>query len=518
MNSDDPIARPAARKSWLHGPMRVLFGAAVIVAFAFAFLMAGLYFLVPDDQALARRAEISLEKSLGVPVTLGALRWRLLPSPALLVEDAATVQPQPIRIQRLLLRPDLPALLARRVMLKRIELHGATVPQLSLAGLGAQTAEDDNGIWRIEPTPPARFFFRDLTWVSRRGLALAYDGEIDFDPDWRPHIADVRRPGVQPAADLRLVRQETQVDADGQDSWSVRMNLGGGVSEGKLRLKSQASRMRLDGTLQSTGVDVAALMQTFGLEPVVAGKANGPTALRAEGDAAAGLARSLHTQTRLQIAEARLLRFNVDRAVKSAGTDYGGQTPLDSLSLQLDTQNTANGMVIDYSSVKARSGVLVASGRGRLSASRQVSAEFEIDLVDGIVGVPLVLSGPVDKLNVSVPKSAVAGAAVGTAVLPGVGTALGARLGARAGKLFERQPAPPGETRPAVRPGDARVRPPENAQFSPRDQVPDKAPDRTADRSPDRTPEKRPEKRPDRAADKPASRTPALPPYEGPAR
>ncbi len=462
MTPDDPIERSApwqSRRSWLHAPGRVLAGIAVIVAFAFAFLLAGLYFLLPDDEELARRAGISLEKSLGVPVTIGALHWRILPSPALLVEDAATVQPQPIRISRLLLRPDLPALLARRVVFKRIELNGAVVPQLSLRGLGAQKEDDEGGIWRIEPAPPARLFFRDLTWVSRRGLALVYDGEIDFDPDWRPRTADVRRPGTQPVADLRLVRRQTQTGADGQDRWSVRMNLGGGTSEGELRLTAQASRLRLDGTLDSKGVDVAALMQAFGREPVVAGKAAGPTTLRAEGESAAALAQSLQTRTRLQIAGARLLRFDMDKAVKSAGTDYRGQTPLDSLALQLDTQNTANGIVLDYTGIKASSGALTASGRGRLSASRQINAELEVDLVEGIVGVPLVLSGPVENMTVSVPKSAIAGAAVGTAVLPGVGTAVGARVGAGIGKLLGGKPESAGEARPAARPSQAPVRP-----------------------------------------------------------
>lgn len=444
----------------------MLAGIAVIVAFAAAFLLAGLYFLLPGDDELARRAEIGLGKSLGVPVTIGLLRWQLLPSPRLIVEDAATVQPQPIRIRRILLRPDIPALLVRRVLFKRIELSGATVPQLSLNGLaGSEKEESEGGVWRLDPAPPARVFFRDLTWVSRRGLALVYDGEIEFDPDWRPRTAELRRPDVKPITDLRLERlpaqeeqqqQAQQEKLEGQaglDRWSVRLNLGGGTSEGELRLKESADgRLRLDGTLQSRGVDVASTMAAFDRPQVLAGTASGPTALWAEGDSAGALARSLHTRSRLQITDARLLKFDVDKAVKSAGTDHSGQTQLDSLALQLDTQNTASGMVLDYTGVKASSGAFTASGRARLSSSRQINAEFEVDLVEGIVGVPLLLSGPIESMAVSVPKSAIAGAAIGTAVLPGVGTAIGARLGAGVGKLFGGQPA-------AARPAAARPAP-----------------------------------------------------------
>ena len=68
--------------------------------------------------------------------------------------------------------------------------------------------------------------------------------------------------------------------------------------------------------------------------------------------------------------------------------------------------------------------------------------------MDGVVGVPLTLSGPVSRVKVSVPPGALAGAAVGTAVLPGLGTAIGARIGAALGKIFTPQT-------PRARPAEA---------------------------------------------------------------
>ena len=124
------------------------------------------------------------------------------------------------------------------------------------------------------------------------------------------------------------------------------------------------------------------------------------------------------------------------------GKDHAGSTALDSVTGQLDTQNTPQGMVATFSRLQTRSGVLSASGRARV-ASRQIDAELAVDLVDGVVGVPLTLSGPVDKVQVSVPASALAGAAAGTAVLPGIGTAIGARIGAAIGKLLGAEPADP---------------------------------------------------------------------------
>ena len=101
-----------------------------------------------------------------------------------------------------------------------------------------------------------------------------------------------------------------------------------------------------------------------------------------------------------------------------------------------------NRMVITYTNLKATSGSLSASGQAKI-ANRQIEAEFAVDLVDGIVGVPLSVSGPLEDVKFSVPKSAIAGAVVGTAVLPGVGTAIGARIGATLGKIFSPGPASP---------------------------------------------------------------------------
>ncbi|MCY1380542.1 hypothetical protein D9M69_683760 [compost metagenome] len=117
----------------------------------------------------------------------------------------------------------------------------------------------------------------------------------------------------------------------------------------------------------------------------------------------------------------------------------------------LDTQGTEDGIVMRYTNLKARSGVLTASGNLRLF-NRQMTGEIAVDLVDGVVGVPLKISGSVAEPEVSMTGGALAGAAVGSAVLPGVGTAIGARVGQQVEKLFggdERKPAP---ARPAPTP------------------------------------------------------------------
>ena len=392
--------------------------------------------LVPSDEALALRSAAALEAALGVKVSVGAVHWRLLPVPVVVVENAATLQPQPVVITKLTLYLNASALWRRRIEIDRAELEGALVPQLSLRELGVQGggAPLPGGFVAAELLL-ARFEFRDVTWISRRGIPVVYAGEADFDLGWRPRTALLRRPGVQPPVDLKLSRQGAQ------DSWVVGINLGGGTVNGQAQLQTLSDgRLRLAGRLQPRGVELASALSAFNRLPVISGRASGETSLSAGGANALELAQTLRTQTAFSMQPATLLRFDLDKAIRSAGKDHAGQTRLDSVAGQLDTQNTQQGMVLEFSHIKARSGVLSASGEATL-ANRHIKAALAVDLVDGVVGVPLTLSGPTDAVKVSVPGGAVAGAVVGTAVLPGVGTVIGARLGAALGKVFGTGPA-----------------------------------------------------------------------------
>lgn len=409
-----------------------LLGGSIAVG-ALAMLALVLVNLFPSDEALAQRASAELQAALGVPVSVGSVHWRLLPSPTVVIENAATGQAEPVEVKKLTLYLDTAALWQRRLKVDRAELAGAVLPQLSLRSLGRQpppTNAESQKKFSFDELPLAHIDFHDVTWISRRGIRTVYDGEADFDARWRPRTARLRRTGFTPATDLSLSRQ-------GQDDrWQVRINLGGGTAHGEVQLQSQAKGgLRLTGKLQPQGIELASALLAFNRRAAVAGTASGETTLSATGAGMGDLAQSLHTSTSFRIGSATLLRFDLDKAVRSVGKVHTGKTPLDSITGQLDTQNTPQGMVLDYTRLKTSSGALSASGKAHI-ANRKIDAELAVDLVDGVVGVPLKVNGPLEQVQVSVPASAVAGAVAGTAVLPGIGTAIGARVGATLGKLF----------------------------------------------------------------------------------
>ncbi len=416
------------------GPL-LLLAAAALAAWA----------LLPTREELARETEARVREALGVEVRIGALDWRLWPRPTVLLTDVSTVQARPLTARHVEATLYWRDLLSRRLALERVTVEGAVVPQLSLHALGAAAQERTAAAvsapsvaastptgpdaqtasgWQLAPVPLAHVSFSDLTWISRRGIPVTYEGEVDFDAGWRPRRAVVARPEVQPRAELTLTRQG---DAD---RWQVRTAIGGGRLDGEVRLATTPrGTLRLTGELTPKDIEVAATVATFNRRPVLSGRGTGRTVLDAEGENIAALARSLHTRTQFRLAPATVQRFDLHKAIRTLGRDHAGQTPLESLTGEMDTQNTGQGTIWSYTGLKATSGALTASGQVAIF-SRRIEAQGAVDLVDGLVGAPIKVSGTLDKPQVSVPGSAVAGAVLGTAILPGIGTAIGARLGA----------------------------------------------------------------------------------------
>lgn len=395
--------------------------------------------LVPDEAALARQLTAQLERQFGVPVTIESLHWRLLPRPLVRIHQLRTGQAQPLQIESLRAWPSLGALLQGQVVLERLAIDGAVVPQASLQALvgAAAPAAPGSGV------ALSRVQFSNLVWIPRHGPQLPLEGELRLDADGLPASATVQRGDADPALRLRMQRTATTTPGG---SWLTTVDAGGGTATGTLVLAAaDGGGLRLHGSLEVVGVGVEPALAALGRKAPLQGRASGTTTLEARAAGVAGLLPALRSSTRFRIDNTVLLGIDLAGAARSAGRNTAGQTPLERVTGQLDTQNTPAGMVSRYTAVEAHSGVLTATGQATLAQGR-IEGRFAIDLVDGLVGVPLRIDGPTASPQVSVPGAAVAGAVVGTAILPGVGTAVGARVGAALDQIFgggdKRSPAP----------------------------------------------------------------------------
>jgi hypothetical protein len=398
----------------------------------------GVAWWLPTDEDLVARLTAEAEARLGVKVTIGSAHWTLLPRPIVVVKDFRTQQAQPVVIRQLTAHPKARDLLDRKLVLARIVIEDAVFPRNSVRAFHAKpgASELDAGDGALLE----RFEFRNLTWISYSGIAVVYDGEIDFDAHWRPRHAELRRPGIKPAFTLTLKREGDD------DRWQARIHVGGGTLHGNVALKSATSgAMRLSGQLTPIDIEVASAVSSFNRRSAVGGKGSGQTVLSADGKTVGELARSLHTRTVFSVNPATILRFDLEKAISTRGKEHGGQTALQELTGQLDTQNTDQGMRATYTGLKARAGERNATGEATIYR-RQIEASGTLHLAAGGMGVPFIVSGPVDKPKASVSRGSFAAAAIGAAVLPGTDTGIGASIGGALGRIFKgggQQPAAP---------------------------------------------------------------------------
>ena len=442
-----------------HPLRRWLIGIAAVLLLGIGALVWVASTRLPSDEEVAARVSEAFEKRFGIGLKVGGAHWSLWPSPVLVLSQVATEQPRPITLRRITLQLKLRALLRRVVAVDEVEIESLVLPRESLRafrGKGPKPKEDAPLVtlpapWALAPVPLEKLRWRDVVWIDRRDIALAYDGDIDFDAHWRPRQARVERAGASPPARLRLDREA------GRDRWRTRIEVGGGTWNGVSLFELLPNDMlRVSAELEPRQVDIEGLVQAFGRRTAVAGKVSGYSTLVAEAGDVGALIRSLHTRTIFSVRPATLTRLDLAKAVGTAGISRGGTTPLDELTGTLDTQGTDDGIVMRYTGLKARSGVLTASGNLKLF-NRKLDGEVAVDLVDGVVGVPLKVGGTMSDPEVSLTGGALAGAAVGTAVLPGVGTAIGARIGQQVEKLFGAdEPARKAPPPPRKAPGASR--------------------------------------------------------------
>lgn len=426
---------------------RLLTGTAVVIGLIV--LTAGAVRIwLPGDAAIAARLSAKFEQRTGVGLTIGSLHWGVRPLLVVNVSEVATLQKPPITVRRIDVQLSWSALLQRRVQIERIEVDGAVLPRDSVRafrGRGDDLGHMPAGGFMAGIFKPAEVLvehvrFQDVRWVDQRGLALAYDGLIDFDAGWRPRHAEVMRPGTAPPVKLTLDREAwapAQPVGVGQvDHWRVEIDVGGGTWNGRSSLEAVADgKWRITAQLEPRNVNVTQLVEAFGRRSAVAGRLYGKTELHMEAADPGRLISTLHTRTPFFIKPATLLHFDLAKAVKTAGISRKGQTPLDELSGTLDTQATDDGTELRFTHLKARSGLLTASGSATV-LNRKLSGEAAVDVIDGIVGVPFKISGTTEAPELSMTGAALTGAAIGTAVLPGVGTAIGARIGQQVERLF----------------------------------------------------------------------------------
>lgn len=433
--------------------MARIFKGILWLALAAVLLLAGvalaLHGWVGSDD-FRQRVQQEASAALGLPVRVGGIDVALWPLPAVALSGIEVQSRPPLTLARLELRPGWAALLQGRLEVATLVLREAVLPQqaidailLSLqkkkqsalaspglqpkmasslqpAGAGAAGGETAVDRWL-----PRRALLQDVSWVSLKGSRTTVDAGMRLGADSLPEEASLK----VTQGHLRGLNGSLRREEAGQ--WALRVEVGGGTVAGRLGMQrapsAQGGRaLVLQGQLETRGVEVSAL--TAPNRPL-SGRLEASTTLKAAAATTAGLVDALQTQTRFTVKDAVLNGMDLVKAVQTVGLSRGGQTRLDTLAGQVQSQ----GRAAQLNNLVASSGALSATGNVAVSASQALSGRVSVSL-GNTVGVPLVVGGTLAAPEVTLTRGALLGAAVGTVVMPGVGTGAGMELGDRLGQ------------------------------------------------------------------------------------
>lgn len=441
--------------------MARIFRGVLWLALAAVLLLAGvalaLHGWVGSDD-FRQRVQQEASAALGLPVRVGGIDVALWPLPAVALSGIEVQSRPPLTLARLELRPGWAALLQGRLEVATLVLREAVLPQQAidaillslqkkkqsaLASPGLQPKRASNlqpaaaaavvaaGETAVDRWLPRRALLQDVSWVSLKGSRTTVDAGMRLGADSLPEEASLK----VTQGHLRGLNGSLQREEAGQ--WALRVEVGGGTVAGRLGMQRAASAqggqaLVLQGQLETRGVEVSAL--TAPNRPL-SGRLEASTTLKAAAATTAGLVDALQTQTRFTVKDAVLNGMDLVKAVQTVGLSRGGQTRLDTLAGQVQSQ----GRAAQLNNLVASSGALSATGNVAVSASQALSGRVSVSL-GNTVGVPLVVGGTLAAPEVTLTRGALLGAAVGTVVMPGVGTGAGMELGDRLGqglnKLF----------------------------------------------------------------------------------
>jgi len=406
-----------------------------------------------------QRLEREATAALGVPVALDHVAVDVWPLPAVALSGISVQSKPPLTLERVEVRPRWQPLLTGRLEVATLLVRKAVLPQQGIdavllllqkkktpaqaAAAAASSAQAGKPGQSSMEWLPRRTVLDQVTWISAAGARTTVNAEAALGDDGLPDSVSLKLvQGNLQGLEATLKRDEPKADAGG-DEWALRVDVGGGKVEGKLGLKkvpvtAAREELELQGKLQTKDVEVSALTAP---SKSLTGRLEASTTLHARAATTGALVEALQSQTTFTVRDAVIHGLDLAKAVKTIGLSRGGQTALDTLAGQVNTQ----GKSAQLTNLVASSGALSATGNVAISPAKALSGRVSVNVagdsklgsaIGGAVGVPLTVGGTLDNPEVTLSRSALLGAAIGTALLPGVGTGAGANLGDRVGEGF----------------------------------------------------------------------------------
>ncbi|MDP3609160.1 MAG: AsmA-like C-terminal region-containing protein [Methylophilus sp.] len=415
-------------------------------------LLLVLPFLIPTEKYLAE-FEREVAALLGVPVDIENAHIYFIPSPRLSVEGIAIGQSQDITVQSVTVIPSLWSLFSSSRTFA-LNVHQPVIKDTAMPFVSKLMASKSNtsthssieisqvdvdGLTLIWPSVKLPMF--DLQVVFSKGMQLSTaeakseDGQLEMNiqpneagysivvnmDDWLIPLSHPWQVN-QGRVDMALVNQTLDVS-------SMSLQMYGGTINGHAKLDWQKN-WQLNGKIEIKDLSLAAPTKMMNPNTYLGGSLLSKGKFSANAKNADQLLNQLSADFVFTVNQGVLYGLDLVKVasllVKQSAK--GGQTQFDTFTGEL----AVSGKRYHLKRMQVSSGLISAKGDVQINEQDKLdgAGEVEIKRSVGLVSVPLIVAGTLDKPLVYPSKAALAGAAVGTAILgPGLGTSLGSKAG-----------------------------------------------------------------------------------------
>lgn len=431
----------------------------LIWIFALFTLLILLPFFIPMETYLKEAEKVASEK-IGVPVSIGAGRLSLLPSPRVLVSNIAVGNDDEIRVDSLTVTPSLGSLFSDTKVID-LKIGKPQVKQAALALISRLTSqqpasEADVAVVNIRQVsvhelqlvwPDIKLPILNVELDLAEGHALrsahieTVDGELNANitPENKGHLIMLKAekwqlplsmPVLVDSADIEMHLSGSRLDVP-----KLAVGLYGGEIGGNLAL-SWAKNWQLNGKLKVANVSVQEPSRLVSQAVYLSGKLTGDAGFSAQAKEAGNLMDHLQANFKFNVNNGVLHGLDLVKVasllVKQG--EKGGETHFDEFSGLVNV----SGSQYHLKDIKISSGLLAASGQVKVKQDKKLDGLVAVELKRSVslVAIPLDVSGTLSDPVVLPSKSALAGAVAGTAILgPGLGTSLGIKAGGAVDKI-----------------------------------------------------------------------------------
>lgn len=434
------------------------FLALLIIALALPFFISLNDYIPQIEQEISTR--------LKEPVSIKSIRFTLLPSPYVTVDGVAVGGVDGVVLGKLLVTPDLFSLLRSVKIIRSIKIDSLTLTQKTIDKISAWAMPDaDNSpqqvrVERIQlDNVLVGFGHKNIGPFDAR-ISLDSRGEladasissqdnklrvsIKPDPSGKSsYLIDASAKAWTLPAGPALVFDELSIKGvltrSDANFGAVSARLYGGTAIGKTSVSWQ-NGWQLDGNLDISHMELEQVAALLSPGIRVSGRLSAQPAFAASAASADQVIGALRLKTFFNVQNGALHGIDIQKAATSLvrqGTT-GGETRFEQLSGHLHLVQRS----YRFTQIRIASGSLAVDGQVSILPKKELSGRVNAEVrVLGVgSGVPLNVTGTIEKPVLYPTGGTMAGAAVGTVLMgPGIGTTVGAKVGGWAEGLFGKQ-------------------------------------------------------------------------------